>query len=185
MRGLFGFFALLFIASCTSSHNVQFRLDERFFNAIPQYQYGKKYISSNLDTLTLTLTSSESTWPIAGYDPSEDRYYLLEKKIFHYSEKNNPGLTFYFELLTYPDLELYKPAGTELTCVLPNGVFRLAFLSTDTVAEAPSIYIGNYTVQGKTYEYVYSNPALYYYSAAGELLAFKLNNSIWYEALPE
>lgn len=185
MKSLIVLLTLLIITGCTTTHNVQFRIDERYYNAIPQYQFGKSYIGSNFDTLTFTLHSTENRWPVAAYDPSEDRHYSIQQKTFHYSEKNNPDLTFYINLITIPDLEKNIPAGTELECVLPSkNVLRLAFLAADSLAEAPTQYIGNYMVQGQLYAHVYGNPSLFYYSADGELLKFKLNNDVWYEALP-
>jgi hypothetical protein len=178
--------ALLVTLGCSRSYNVYFSIDERYLHAIPQYQAGRSFINANFDTLTFTLTSTESSWPIVGYDPSEERYYCVEQKKFNYIEKNNPDLSFYFELRTYPDLERNKVAGTELVCVsLSKSPFRFAFLPTDTLVEAPSVFVGNYVVQGKLYERVYSDLSSYYYTTDGEILRFKLTNGEWYDAIPE
>jgi len=179
---------VLFIAlGCTNSYNVHFRLDERYLNSIPQYQEGRSFINSSFDTLTFTLTSVESIWLIVGYEPNDERYYAIQQKKFYYTEKNNPDLSFNIELRTYPDLELNKVAGTELVWVGPSNLapLRLAFLPSDTLAESPSTFIGNYVVQGKLYNHVYGNVSSFLYSADGELLRFKLTTNEWYEVLPE
>ncbi len=178
---------LFFALGCTNSYNVHFRLDERYLNSIPQYLEGRSFINSSFDTLTFTLTSVESIWLIVGYDPSDERYYAIQQKKFNYAEKNNPDISFYIELRTYPDLELNKVAGTELVWVGPSNLvpLRLAFLPTDTLPDSPSTFIGDYVVQGKLYEHVYGNASSFLYSADGELLRFKLQNDVLYEVLLE
>jgi hypothetical protein len=175
---------LLLAFACTSDVILFYRIDERYFNLIPQYQNGRAYFSDNGDTITFTLVSYDDLWVVLGVNPLNGKEISVQDRRYYYQQQNGT-LDFRFTLTTYPNFATNSAAVTLLEGGTPGGLIRLECLATDTLFFPPMQYAKELMLNNRIYDEVYFDPDRYYYSANGEIIRFKLNNTDWYTLITD
>lgn len=184
MKNKFTPFILFLVFACTSDVSLYYRIDDRYYSTIPQYQNGRSYRGENGDTLKFFLVSEDDSWVVSGMNLSNGKDIVLQDRTYYYRQENGT-IEFRFSLMTYPNLSANTSAITVLEGSVPGSYFKLEFLNNDTLFFSPLKYAKELTIENETYREVYYNTDRFYYSSYGEIIRFKLNNSEWYTIITD
>jgi hypothetical protein len=167
--------SLLAMLSCTSETHLSYTVDYRYLQAIPDYSDGQVYFNSENDTVILKLTTTDSRFISSNIMAPNGSNYSYEELNYTYNSISSTPMNMVFSVSSFPTNDFKRPALTTIEFYsIQNFGLTLHCSETDTVVPYPNlVYYKTWQHQGKTYNEVYADTSLFYYSMDGEIIRFK------------
>ena len=174
--------SLLALISCTSETTLQYGVDYRYLQSIPHYTEGRMYVSSTNDTVILKLGNTQDRFIYSNIMAPNGRVYTYQELTYNYIDVANSSLQMTFDISSLPSADFSAPALTQIEFITPiNYGYSLRCTDDDTNAfNSNVIYFKKWQHHGKTYNEVYADTSVFYYSMEGELIRFKALGR-WYD----
>ena len=168
----------LLVGSCTTESNIYYNLDPRYSKLVPDYsENGIAFSGDNGDTLRYKNFIEDYNYVYS--QASVDGKQVLTQHLDRRYESPVNGLSMRFTMESFPDRNLEYASFTNYEFSLQY-VHNLVFTESDTSSFGNLTFIGDYTVDGVTYNDVYADPEYVYFSLNAGYLKFRLGNGVWF-----